>query len=328
MKDNKLEQLKEEYDDMKIPDNLRSIVVDSIQKAKEDLKSETDRQTTVKESMDMTTTNNKKNNGNKVLFYTKRAAQVAAVFAVAITIAANSGATVAHAMEKIPVIGAIAKVVTFRNYEVKGENVEANIEVPQVGFETEEGTAAEELGTAAEQLNKSVEEYTNELIAKFEADIAEMGDEGHESVDTNYEVVTDTDTLFSLRLNTTIAVGGAQNISKIYHIDKRTNEVITLKDLFKEDADFVTAVSENIKTQMRERMNADEGVSYFIDSEEGYQDWDFKAVKEDQNFYIDENGKLHIVFDEYEVAPGYMGVVEFEIPTDVIQNIVKDGFVK
>lgn len=325
MKDNKLDQMKEEYDDMKIPKNLKSIVVESIQMAKEDLKVEAENQAEDKESIGMT---NNKNNGNKILLFVKRAAQVAAVFAVAITIAANSGATVAHAMEKIPVIGAITRVVTFRNYEVKNENVEADIEVPQVEVVTEGETAAEELETAVEQLNKSVEEYTNELIAKFEADVAQMGDEGHESVDTSYEVVTDTDTLFSLRLNTTIAMGGAQNISKIYHIDKRTNEVITLKDLFKEDADFITAVSENIKTQMRERMSADEGVSYFIDSEEGFQEWDFKAVKEDQNFYIDENGKLHIVFDEYEVAPGYMGVVEFEIPTDVIQDIVKEGYVK
>lgn len=325
MKDNKLDQMKEEYDDMKIPENLKSIVVESIHKAKEDRKAETENQAAEKESIGMT---NNKNNGNKVLFFVKRVAQVAAVFVVAITIAANSGATVAHAMEKIPVIGAITRVVTFRNYEVKNENVEADIEVPQVEVVTEDETVAEELETAVEQLNKSVEEYTNELIARFEADVAQMGEEGHESVDTSYEVVTDTDTLFSLRLNTTIAMGGAQNISKIYHIDKRTNQVITLKDLFKEDADFVTAVSENIKTQMRERMSADEGVSYFIDSEEGFQDWDFKAVKEDQNFYIDENGKLHIVFDEYEVAPGYMGVVEFEIPTDAIQDIVKEGYVK
>lgn len=27
-----------------------------------------------------------------------------------------------------------------------------------------------------------------------------------------------------------------------------------------------------------------------------------------------------ISFDKYEVAPGYMGVVEFEIPTDVLQE--------
>ena len=35
-----------------------------------------------------------------------------------------------------------------------------------------------------------------------------------------------------------------------------------------------------------------------------------------------------IVFDEYEVAPGYMGSVEFEIPTEVVQDFVQEGFLR
>ena len=39
-----------------------------------------------------------------------------------ITVMANSGAAIAHAMAKIPVIGAIAEVVTFREYESTDNN--------------------------------------------------------------------------------------------------------------------------------------------------------------------------------------------------------------
>lgn len=36
-----------------------------------------------------------------------------------------------------------------------------------------------------------------------------------------------------------------------------------------------------------------------------------------------------ISFDEYEVGPGYMGVQEFEIPTEVIQDIlVSNKYIK
>jgi len=49
---------------------------------------------------------------------------------------------------------------------------------------------------------------------------------------------------------------------------------------------------------------------------------DFKAITAKQQFYISDKGKLVISFDKYEVAPGYMGVVEFEIPTEVLQNIL------
>ncbi|HIR98371.1 MAG TPA: DUF3298 domain-containing protein, partial [Candidatus Merdisoma faecalis] len=70
---------------------------------------------------------------------------------------------------------------------------------------------------------------------------------------------------------------------------------------------------------------ADESKMYFIDSD--MPESDFQSITEDTTFYVNDSGKLVIVFDEYEVAPGSMGVVEFEIPTDVIQDIVQDGFV-
>ena len=41
--------------------------------------------------------------------------------------------------EQIPVIGSIAKVVTFRTYEDKKDNFEADIKVPQVTIEGTEG---------------------------------------------------------------------------------------------------------------------------------------------------------------------------------------------
>ena len=32
-----------------------------------------------------------------------------------------------------------------------------------------------------------------------------------------------------------------------------------------------------------------------------------------QDFYINSNGKVVIVFEKYKIAPGYMGTQEFEI---------------
>ena len=67
-------------------------------------------------------------------------------------------------------------------------------------------------------------------------------------------------------------------------------------------------------------------IAYWVDSDT--PEWDFESVKEDTTFYVNEDGKLMIVFDEYEVAPGYMGSVEFEIPTAVVQDLVQEGFLK
>ncbi|MBD5469785.1 MAG: DUF3298 domain-containing protein [Lachnospiraceae bacterium] len=75
-----------------------------------------------------------------------------------------------------------------------------------------------------------------------------------------------------------------------------------------------------------QKRRKNDSVIYNLDSE--FPEWDFQSINEDTTFYVNENGKLMIVFDEYEVAPGYMGSVEFEIPTEVVQDLVQDGFLE
>ncbi|WP_236124819.1 RsiV family protein [Clostridioides sp. ES-S-0054-01] len=48
---------------------------------------------------------------------------------------------------------------------------------------------------------------------------------------------------------------------------------------------------------------------------------DFESIDKYQDFYFNKNGNLVISFDEYEVASGYMGAVEFVIPNKVIENL-------
>ena len=71
---------------------------------------------------------------------------------------------------------------------------------------------------------------------------------------------------------------------------------------------------------MREQMKNDKNKLYFID-DENIDNSDFEKIDKNQNFYINNNGEIVISFDEYEVAPGYMGVVEFTIPNSVINSI-------
>ena len=44
---------------------------------------------------------------------------------------------------------------------------------------------------------------------------------------------------------------------------------------------------------------------------------DFKGLTGSESFYFDESGQLVIAFNEYDVAPGYMGAVDFTIPKTV-----------
>ncbi|WP_322020199.1 RsiV family protein [Clostridium butyricum] len=46
----------------------------------------------------------------------------------------------------------------------------------------------------------------------------------------------------------------------------------------------------------------------------------FDKIKENQDFYINNDGNLVICFDEYEVAPGYMGTLEFIISDKIFKK--------
>lgn len=303
MKDKKLERIRQDYEKIKIPQDLQKKVEAEIQRAKKK------------------TQMNKK---AKVIMYSKRIVGGIGAALLLITVMANSGSAVAHAMAEIPVIGTLAKVVTFREYKSFENNMEANIKIPEVRVTKEDGTENKE---ATQKVNQSIQEFTDAIIAQYEADVKAVGEgEGYLNVELDYSVITDNDRLFSIRFDQLLIMASGAQMVKIYHIDKQTGELLNLAGLFKEGADYVTPISENIKEQMRELMAADESMMYFLDSD--IPENDFQSVKEDNTFYINEKGKLTIVFDEYEVAPGYMGSVEFKIPTEVVEDLVQEGFLK
>ena len=71
---------------------------------------------------------------------------------------------------------------------------------------------------------------------------------------------------------------------------------------------------------MRAQMAENPEIEYWIDSEED-PEYDFSRIREDQDFYIDDQGRLVICFNEMEAAPMYMGTVEFIIPDKVLSSI-------
>lgn len=271
----------------------------------------------LKERLEMIAKENKKKNtmtkfvwiGTKVL-----GGAVAAM--AAITILANSNQDIAMAMQKVPALGQITKVVTFRTYENNTKGFEANVKIPEID---------ETNSQAAKKVNYQIEDYVDKLITEHENAIRnnetyedEYGEilTNKKSLDTQYTVLTDTDNLLSIRLDTTIVMASSDAFSQIYHIDKQKDTEVTLKDLFLTDSDYVTLLSKEIKKQMREQMKADENIIYFIDSDD-MNELDFDKIKENQNFYVNKKNQLVLVFDKYEAAPGYMGQVEFTIDSSV-----------
>lgn len=290
-----LNKLREEYENIKIPENGLKGMEEAIERAKKD-----------------------KVRKKRIVIFKRIGTCAAAALIIAILLP-NVNANIAMAMEKIPVIGSIVRVVTFGRYNFEDENHEANVEIPKVELETGENeneaeqNANEESSKSVELINKDIEDYINPIVEEFKNSLSE---ESKKDLAVSYEVVMNTDEWFTLRLDVLEVQASGYEYNKFYHIDKATGKRVVLKDLFKENPEYIQTISEEIKRQMREQMAADEGKIFLIDSD--MPEEEFKEIKEDQNFYFDGNGEIVIAFDEYEAAPGYMGKVEFTISKSII----------
>lgn len=257
--------------------------------------------------------------GNKKVM--GKAAVAAAVVVGGFTLLPNTSANIAHAMEQIPVIGQLVDVVTFRNYENETEKSYANIEVPEVELQEEvaDSQKQETLEKTAEEINQEIQRITDELVSEYKTYLE--NEEGYKEVVVNSEVLVTTEDYFSLKLLCYESAASGYQWNYYYTIDLETGERLQLKDIFVEDSDYITVISDDIKKQMAEQMEADENVYYWLNDE--MEEMNFKSITEDTAFYVNKAGNVVIGFNEGDVAPMYMGAVEFEIMSEVVKDIRK-----
>ncbi|MBU8880201.1 anti-sigma-V factor rsiV [Bacillus sp. FJAT-29790] len=293
--DKKLEQLKTQYKNISIPDELNFVVEKALKKGRK-------RKTHYK--------------------WISVAAAASMLFVGSI----NMSPAMASSLAEVPVVGNIVKVLTFTEFKLDKDNYQADIKVPVV--------TDLENRDLAQSLNKKYTKEGKQLYEQFVADTEDLEKNGggHLGVNSGYEVKTDNDRILSIGRYTVETVGSSSTVMKYDTIDKKNQILLSLPMLFKDER-YVPIISQNIKEQMREQMkDTDSGKVYWV-TEAGLEDEDlvetFEAIKKDQNFYINNNGKLVISFNKYEVAPGYMGVVEFVIPTKVISDdLVSHEYIK
>lgn len=274
-----INDLKKEYMDIKIPENLDDVVKESIKKV--------DRKSIV----------NKKIIGS--------AAVLAIIFGI------NISPVFADVVSDIPIVGNIVKLVTVKNYTLKKNNVEADIKVPAIkGLENKQ---------LEENLNKEFIEngkkIYEELIEEFPSINNQM-----KYVGSDYKIKADNDSFLSIEITKEEIQASSYTTKKHYTIDKNKQIVLTLPMLF-EGENYIEEISNDIKAQMIENMKKDSNLIYFLESDENEEVIDsFDKIKENQDFYINNDGNLVICFDEYEVAPGYMGTLEFIISDKIFKK--------
>lgn len=290
MEDKRLEELKKEYQAVPIPEELDFMVKKALQEG-----------------------GKKKLRKDKALRWI---GVIAAFFAI-FTATLNMSPAFAQSLAEVPGMGNVVKVLTFHGYTLKENNFQADLKVPVI-----DGLENKDLESA---LNAKYLEENKKLYENFMADIAELKEqdsEAHMGIDTGYEVKTDNDQIFSIGRYVLNTAGSSSTVIQYDTIDKKNQVLITLPSLFKNE-EYIPVISEYIKEQMREKMQADENLIYWVSGAKVDFPFDpFEEIAKDQSFYINPDGRLVISFDKYEVAPGYMGVIEFVIPSEILADLL------
>ena len=288
-----LEMMKQEYEQIEVPEQALQAVQKGIYQAKQEKLNE-------EATVNMVRRNNTRKRG------WKPAAALAAAALMGLLIVPNVNSQIAMAVSDVPLLNRVVELVTLNRFEqnVTNEMYDARVETPELMVQ---GDAV--IQSSAGEINAEVKAYAERMIKKFQQEMTRQG--GVYGLDITYYVVTDTDSWFTLLVSTTETTAGGVETLHYYNLDKKSGQYVQLADLFSAETDYITAISEDIKLQMAEQMKANENVVYNLNCE--VSEDNFEHIAADQNFYINQDGKLVIVFDEYEVAPGFMGCPEFII---------------
>lgn len=287
----KLREYKKEYEKITAPQELSEMILLEVEK-------------------------DKNRNKQRNLQSYKKIGLTAAAFLVVFTGMVNVSPKMAMAMYQVPLLGDFARVVTFREYQFADEKLDTLVKVPKI-----EGTGNEELEKRInEEINKKVEEVMAEAeqrAQQYHEDLQKIeGMEGETrqfDVRVDYEKKYSDGKILSFVLYQLINGPSAEPINYYYNLNLETGEELKLSDVLGEN--YQQIANESIYQQIEERMAADENQIFFGKNQEDIElgILGFTGVKEDQTFYINEKGNAVITFPKYEIAPGYMGMPEFEI---------------
>ncbi|MGE5579440.1 MAG: RsiV family protein [Bacillota bacterium] len=282
---NELGRLKRDYDSTPIPGDLESTVTRMIDKQGRALR--------------------------RLAMLRASIASVAAVFLVFVAVV-NLSPAAASAMGQIPVLKNLVRLVTFTELSYQDGNRSANVRIPEV-----DGLRDSGLGRF---LNQKYLKEGSDLFEKFVEGYGE-GQWSPQVLEANFKVKASTENIFAVETIVTEIAGSAKESVHYDNIDLENQIIITLPSLFMDDR-YIDVISDNIRAQMRQQTNPAEGIMYFIKGESTLVSDGFEKIVPEQTFYINSDYKLVIVFNEYEVAPGSMGMVEFIVPTEAIQDLL------
>lgn len=222
----------------------------------------------------------------------------------------NTSQSFAQAVSGIPVLGTVANLLTFRSYDFETETIVGEVSIPAIVGMDDEAYQA--------QLNTVISEKVDQALkaskiraAEYKEAYIETGGTEEEYALRKIEVAVDYKIFSSQNNQLSFLVFSHESLAAVYatyeyyNIDLVNNEEINLETLL--GASYQEIITEAVLKETKAQK--EQGDIMFFDDIDA-SDW---MVRKDIDFYINEAGKVVVVFNKYEIAAGANGRLEYEI---------------
>lgn len=283
----KLEKAKEVYEAIKVPNELNYVVNKAIL--------------------------DKKKKEKSVLIYVKYAVTTVACTFLTFIFMLNVNSSFATNISEIPIIGDMAKVFTIKEVNEEDKTKLINAKVPAL-----ENTGNTEL---EKRINYEIMLKMNEILeeaekraAEYKEAVIETGGNEYDyqpiNIQIDYKVGYSNDKVVSFMISKSETLANAYTEIYFYNVDIETGKKLNLRDVLGNE--YKQIVDTTIYKEIEERSKNPDNIYFTAD--EGR----FEGIENEyQDFYINSDGKVVIVFEKYKIAPGYMGTQEFVIDKQI-----------
>ena len=150
-------------------------------------------------------------------------------------------------------------------------------------------------------ITQAIDDFTNE----FKEFDKEPNTEHKLIADITFQNYYSDDKIISFSINATQIMADSYLQKKFYTVDLKTGEVYNIEHFL--GSDYQNIVKKSVQQQIAENKEKYPNLMYFDEAVNNLK------ITNEQPFYINKDNQVVVVFNPFEIAPGYMSLPEFII---------------
>ncbi len=180
-------------------------------------------------------------------------------------------------------------------------------------YETEGTIVTVKIPHVVNVKDDKVKKVINKLITQAIDDFTNEFKEFHKEQNTEHNLIADITfqnyysdaKIISFSINATQIMADSYLQKKFYTVDLKTGEVYNIEHFL--GSDYQNIVKKSVQQQIAENKEKYPNLMYFDEAVNNLK------ITNEQPFYINKDNQVVVVFNQFEIAPGYMSLPEFII---------------